>query len=158
MLQQGIILSRVRRSSADTTPDNRQGFLIIGDSLAGDTSSNTVLGPTTASNTCYLWNGSGQTMLTTQDINNAGAIYGTSWKQFALDYYTATGLKPFFVNRAAGGSEFYPNGDTNNWSTTGALYSPSVTDANNALAFLGVPRFRAIFVRLGHNDASSANT
>lgn len=156
--QQGITLSRLRRSAADTTPDNRQGFLIIGDSLAGDTSSNIVLGPTTPAGTTYRWNGSGQDELTTQDLNNAGAIYGTCWKQFALNYNAATGLKPVFVNHAAGGSEFFPNGDTNNWYTSGDLYAPMVTDANTALSFLQVERFRAILIILGHNDASSANT
>lgn len=157
-LQQGIALSRLRKSSADTTADNRQGFLIIGDSLAGDTSSSIVLGPTTPAGTTYRWNGSGQDELTTQDLNNAGAIYGTCWKQFALNYNVATGFRPVFVNHAAGGSEFYPNGDTNNWYTSGALYGPMVTDANAALSFLQVQRFRAIFIILGHNDASSANT
>lgn len=138
--------------AGDTTADGKQAYLIIGDSNAGDTTAATTLGPTTPAGTTYRWNGSGLTELTTQDLSNAGAIYGTAYKQFALNRYTRTGMKSVFVNRAVGGSEFITNGDTTNWSTTGALYAPAVTDANACLANLGLARFKGIFLVLGTND------
>lgn len=139
-------------SQTDTTSDDKQAFLIIGDSMAGDTSSSLSVGPTTPAGTTYLWNGSGLTELTTADINKASATAGTPWKKFALDYNAATGKKCVFVNGAAGGSSYASDSGPNNWSTTGNLYAPCVTDANNCLSFLGLTRFKGIFVILGAND------
>lgn len=144
--------------SPDTTPDGKQAFLIIGDSISGDSSSSSTLGPTTLSDTCYLWNGSSLTEKTTLDINNAGSTYGSAWKKFALDYNANTSKKVVFINRAAGGSTAYPDGDNNNWYTSGDKYSPAVSDANAALSFLGITKLKGIFIILGINDASGSQS
>lgn len=138
--------------AGDTTADGKQAYLIIGDSNAGDTTAATTLGPTTPAGTCYRWLSNALVELTTQDLSNSGSIYGTAYKQFALNRYTNSGLKSVFVNRASGGSEFIVNGDTNNWSTSGALYAPAVADGNACLSNLGLARFKGIFLVLGTND------
>lgn len=155
--QTGIYLSGSSRDR-DTTADGRQAFLIIGDSIAGDTTAVLGAGPTTPAGTTYLWNGTNLVELTTADLNNAGSAYGTAWKKFALDYNAGTSRKPCFINRASGGSEFYPDGDNNNWYTSGVHYSAAVTAANACLSFMGVSKLKGIFICLGINDARGAQT
>lgn len=141
-----------RNPIVDETRDGKQAFLIIGDSMTGDTSSSTSVGPTTPAGTTYLWNGTGLTELTTADMNKAGPTNGTPWKKFALDYNAATGKKCVFVHRGSAGSSYASDSGPNNWSTTGSLYVPSVADAKKCLSFLGLNRFKGIFVILGAND------
>lgn len=143
-------------TSPDTTPDGKQVELIIGDSTAGDTSSALTLGPTTPSDSCYLWNGSGITELTTDDINNAGPTYGTLWKKYALDWNASSGRKPVFVNEASAGSEASPNGDNNNWSTSGDLYATAISNCDAALAFLNLTLPAVIHISLCINDVRGA--
>jgi hypothetical protein len=129
-------------------------YLIIGESNAGDTTAAVGVGVTTPDGVCGKFNvaGNGWDYLTTGDMNKAGPTYGTGYKRFALNRYNRNGMKSLFVNEAAGGSEFIPNGDNNNWSNTGTLYATMKTRANNALTLKNVNRFRAVRITLGSND------
>lgn len=159
LAQLGILHSFASRGTADTTPDLKRVKLIIGDSTAGHTSSATSVGPTTPADSCYLWNGTGITELTTADINKSGPTYGTLWKKYALDVYNATGYKSVFCHHASAGSEFSPNGDNNNWSVTGSLYAPAIADCDLALAFLNLSLPHEIHISCGINDVTgSAST
>ena len=148
----------VKRTSEDTTGDGKEVWLVLGESVAGDTSSSITVGPTTLPDTAFLWNGSGLTELTTQDINNNGPGFGTPWKQFALNRNAATGKKCVFVQRAKSSSEVFPDGDNNNWSTTGNLYYPAVAAANAALKYLRLSRLKGILMMVGTNDALGAQS
>lgn len=139
-------------TNPDTTPDGKQVYLIVGDSNAGDTSAAVTLGPTTLPDTCFKWVSGVQTELTTLDLNNSGAIYGTAYKQFALNRYSRVALKSVFINQAHGGSEFIANGDNNNWSETGANYAPAVAAANDCLEYNELTKLKGIFVICGTND------
>lgn len=143
--------------SPDTTPDGKQAILIIGDSNAGDTTTG-VLGPTTLADTCFLWNGTNLTEITTADISNNLVTDGTPWKKLALDYNAATSKKTVFIQRASGGSEFYPAGDNNNWFTSGDNYGQAQTEVTDCLSFLEITRLKAIFVILGVNDLRAVTT
>lgn len=132
----------------DTNGSNQQAFLIIGDSIARGTSNGD--GPTPAAGTVYEYINS-VVQVGSTDLNNA--VTGSQWPKFGIDYNAATGFKPVFINRAEGGSEFSPNGDTNNWSTSGNRYGIAQTAAENCLSAMGVTQLRAIFIVLGVNDA-----
>jgi hypothetical protein len=82
------------------------------------------------------------------------------WKQFGLNRNAAINYKHVFINRASGGSEYYQNGDTNNWapSPDGANYDAAVTDIAACLSFLGLTKPRAIFLILGINDSRGAQS
>lgn len=134
------------------TADGEEMYLIVGESNAGDTTAAVGVGVTTPATVCGRWTGSTWEYLTTGDMNNAGPTYGTGYKRFALNRYNRNGMKSLFVNCAAGGSEFIPNGDTNNWSPTGTRYAAMVTTANAALASKNINRFRAVRIILGTND------
>lgn len=143
------------RGGTDTTPDGRQAFLIIGDSNA-DGRGETI--PTVPSNTLFKFNGSTFDEITTQSVANDDNTKGSSWQQMAIDYKAATGLRSCIIQRGLGGSEFYPNGDTNNWFTTGTLYAAAVTAANSALTALNISKLKCIIINLGINDIRSSNS
>lgn len=145
-------------SDGFTNSDGQQAFVIIGDSLFSGAANNTGIGPTTLAGTCYEWDNTNSELdeLTTQDLSTSTVNNGTPFKKFALDYNAATGKKPVFVACGASGSEFSPNGDNNNWSTTGTLYAAMKTKTDNCLAFLGVERPRKIWVCAGINDSRGA--
>lgn len=141
----------------NTTADGKQGFLIIGDSIAAGSSG--VLGPVTATNTLFNWNGTSLDEITTTDIStNPGGTDGTMWKQFAIDHKANTGYAAAVYNAPQSSSEFYPNGDSNNWYTSGSLYDPMKTSANAMLASMGITRFKGIHIILGINDVRGAQT
>lgn len=134
----------------DTTPDGKQVVGIVGDSNA-DGRGTTI--PTVASDTLWLWNGSSIDEITTQSVANAGGgIYGSIWQQYATARKSALSKKTVLVNGGSGGAEFYPNGDNNNWYTSGTLYAAWVTEAKQCLASLELTRMKYIFVNLGLND------
>ena len=158
----GLTYSAIQRSgsggsppvSPDTTPAGEQIYLVIGESNAGDTSAALTLGVTTPPDVCAKWNFATSQFdyLTTLDMNNAGAIYGTGYKRFALNRFNRTGLKSLFINCAASGSEFIPNGDNNNWSTTGTRYAAAKAAAIAALANKELQKLKGIRLFLGSND------
>lgn len=139
-----------------TNPSGQRLFGVVGDSNA-DGRGGTI--PTVASDTLFLWNGSGFTEITTQSVANAGGgTYGSIWQQFATDYKSGTGRKTLLVNGGTGGSEVYPNGDNTNWYTSGDLYAPWKTSMLAALASAGLSKPTAIFVNLGINDIRSGTS
>lgn len=131
----------------------RDLFLIIGDSN-GDGRGSTI--PTIPSETLYNWNGSAFDEITTQTVANDGS-YGSAWQQMAVNFRNSFGRPVYIVNKCSGGSEFYPNGDNNNWYTSGTLYSPAVTAANAAKTALAITRL-SVIVCLGINDIRGAQT
>jgi hypothetical protein len=146
-------------TTTDTGPNGEQLFINIGDSNSDGRG--TSLGPTTSSGTCYKWNGSSFDEITTTDVSNGtgvGSPFGTYLKQFALNYNARTAYKVYLAQYGSGGAEFWPNGDNNNWYTTGNLYANMKTEAREAMSAIGVSRPRAIFITLGINDFRSANS
>lgn len=117
-------------------------------------------GPATvASDTLYKWNTSTSVfdMLTTQsfaDFNSNGGMQ----QNFATTYKAAFGSAVYGVNGAKGGAEFYPNGDTDNFYTSGTLYNAFKAKMALALSARAATRPNAIFLNLGINDYRSANT
>jgi hypothetical protein len=136
----------------DTTPDGKQAFLIIGDSIAAGTGE--TLGPETETNTLFCWNGTSIDEITDTDIStNPGGTDGTMWKQFAIDHKANTGYASVVYNAGRSGSEIWKDATTINWSVDGDLYAPMVVSANNLLTFLNVQRFAGIHIIGGINDA-----
>lgn len=128
-------------------------FGVIGDSNA-DGRSTTI--PSIASGRLYNFVSGSFVAITTQGVANGGAIYGSMWQQFGVDYFTATGNPVYLVNGASGGSNFYPDGDTNNWySVNGTLYAAFTAKMASALSVRGETLPQGIFVNLGINDARS---
>lgn len=124
----------------DTTSDGKQVFLCIGDS----TSNGFVFayaGQTSVANTCFSTT-DGITITTLTDS-----------PEFCIKYNALTGYKAVIVKKGVGSSTLYPNGNNNNWYTSGDNYAPAVTAARNALTTLGLNRLKGIIVQLGINDA-----
>lgn len=146
LANQGILLSRKA---------GRNGiFGVVGDSNA-DGRSTTV--PSISAGRLFNWNGSSYDSITTQTVaNGAGGPYGSIWQNFAVEYFNSTGRPVYLCNGASGGSNFYPDGDTNNWySSGGTLRSAFITKLAGALAARGAAKPEGIFVNLGINDARS---
>lgn len=137
---------------SNTSPRGQQVWGILGDSLAIGTSS--APGPTPTAGTVYEYDGSSIIEVGATDLSNANT--GSPWPRFGIDYNAAHGLKPVFVNCANGGAEFYPNGDNNNWYTSGTLYAAAKTKIDNALLAAEVLSPRGILVILGINDVRGA--
>jgi hypothetical protein len=131
---------------------------VVGESNAGDTTASTTYGPATPPGVALKWGGSSWVDVAATDFNNQVGVYGTFLKQFALTVYNRTGRGTMVVNGAAGGSEFYPNGDSNNWYTSGTCYAAFQAKMSAALAATGKPNPDVIIVWLGTNDIRSANT
>lgn len=131
-------------------------FWIIGDSNA-DGRGATV--PTVKPDTLYVWTGSAFDEVRTQTVSNesSGGPYGSAWQNFATNYKHELNKRVAIVNSASGGSEFYPNGDNNNWYTSGTLYSAALTEIQQAQTALGVSTVKVI-VCLGINDARGAQS
>jgi len=140
-----------------TTPDGKQAFLAIGDSnIAG--SGFDSIGPTTAADTLYHWNGTDIDEITTTDISNTNPAYGTIFKKFATDYKAATTRKPVIINEGLGGSYFFNSNAAISWDPTGDLYPAAVTEANDCLSFLGLTELKGIILVCGTNDARAGFT
>lgn len=136
-----------------TTADNKQAFVIIGNSIAsGATVSGK--GPAPAAGTVYEYTGTAVQEVGANDLTTSAT--GSAWPQFGISYYNATGKKPVFINTAFGGAEFYPNGDNSNWYTTGTLYAAMQTKVANGLAAIGVQKPAGILIELGINDTRGA--
>ena len=132
-------------------------FLVVGDSTSGG--KGRTLGPITPTKTLYQWLNGVETEITTTDIstNLVGGPYGTQYKQFAIDYKALTGHSSVIITRGSSGAEFYPDGDTNNWYTSGVLYTAAIADAQACMVATGRP-LTAIIMSLGINDVRGAQT
>lgn len=137
----------------NTTEDGKQLIVVIGDSIARGTSDSD--GPTPTAGTVYEWNGSSTVQVGSTDLVSAAT--GSPWPKMGIDYNTATTRKIVYSSSGSGGSNFSPDGDNNNWSTTGTLYNAMKTKVNNGLANIGLSRPRAIFMILGINDARASS-
>lgn len=126
----------------DTTSDGKQAFLFIGDSTSSGVSNNSV---TTVDNTVYSSDGSSITELATGP-------------QFGVTYNALTGYKPVIIARGVSGATIYPNGNNNNWFTSGDNYAPAAAVANNTLSLLGISRLKGIIINLGINDVNGVQT
>lgn len=127
-------------------------FGVIGDSNA-DGRGDTI--PVVAPNTLYNWNVTSFVEITTQSVAIDDNTKGSIWQQFATDYKAATGRKVLLVTGGSGGSEFYPNVDTNNWYTSGVLYAAWKTRMTNAL---NGRKATGIFIVLGVNDVRASHS
>lgn len=145
-------LSGGNQASPDTNPDGKQLFAILGDSIARGTSDG--VGPTPTAGTVFEWDGAAEVEVTNSDLIDANT--GSMWPRFGIDHNTNTGRKPVFINTAAGGAEYSPNGDNNNWSSTGTLRAAALTKINSAMSHYAVTKLKGIFVILGVNDARGA--
>ncbi len=139
-------------AASNTTNIPYTAILTIGDSNAGMTSSSVTYGPATAAGVAMKWNGTNLTDVALTDFSNVAGVHGTAWKQFAYNYNVSTGSNVVVCNRAVAGSDVSPAADLNDWSTTGNLYVPMVTDANACLTYLNKTKYDAIVVWLGVND------
>lgn len=134
--------------------DIKHLFGVVGDSNA-DGRGETI--PVVPAATLYKWNGTAFDEITTQHVAN-DINRGSIWQKFAIDYKASTGQSAYLVNGARGGAEFYPNGDNDNWFTTGTLYGSFKTKMTAALADSGASAPKGIFINLGINDYRSANS
>lgn len=147
------------RYKGDETTDGKQVVGIIGDSNADGRAASV---PTVGADTLFLWNASGGTVdeITTQSVANetSGGPYGSIWQQYATVRKSAFNKKTVIVNGASGGSEFYPNGDNNNWYTSGTLYDAWKTQMEDCLDELGLIKPKHIIINLGINDIRGGTT
>jgi lysophospholipase L1-like esterase len=151
----GDVLTAMQTSGSftlrgDTTADGKQPYLIVGDSIANGTSISGK-GPTPPAGIMYEWNGSALVEVGSNDLSNANT--GSQYPKMAIDLYGLTNNKTVIINGALGGSEFSPNGDSNNWSTSGTLYSAATSKVSAALSNMGLSALRGIILILGINDA-----
>lgn len=144
-------------NSKNTTVDGRQVWLYFGDSLALGTNQGTDTGPEPYyANSVYYWNegSSAAVAVTTSDIGNANA--GSMWPKFGIDYYKRTGLRCVFVRNGIGGSNYFPDGDTNDWYDYVGQYAQAVSTTKDCLANLGLTEVRGVIILCGINDARNA--
>jgi hypothetical protein len=161
----GIIAAAGKTSSEIfVSANNEEVTLVIGESNAGDTTAAVgVSSIVPASGVLKSWNTgtSSYDIITTGDMNNAGPTYGTGYKRFARDRYNNTASlgnrKSCIVNMAAAGSDWLTRVDNNDWSPTGTRRAAAVTQANAAMAAIGVNRLR-VRLTLGTNDLIAGST
>jgi len=136
-----------------TSASGQQVFGWTGDSTQQGSNNSTGPGPTT---TGKQWNATlGQiTTIGSSDVYNVVSGGGTPIPQFCNTYMTYfPSYIPVNVPCGSSGSNFSPDGDTNNWSATGTLRADFQTKMTNALSAVGVSRPKHIVVGLGINDA-----
>jgi hypothetical protein len=136
----------------NTTVSGIQPVLFFGDSnMAGR---GEVRGPTPSLNQVYQWNGTSIIPITNTDIITA--VVGSLGPQMGIDWNLKTGYKLCIIPRGSGGSNFYPDGDSTNWYTTGSLRSTCESNVTACLNYLGLTELRFIVRKLGINDARAA--
>lgn len=134
------------------TSDGRMVVVFYGDSnMAGR---GEVPGPTPATGTAFYWDNTSVVNLGSADV--PVAVNGSMCPQFCIDMYNKTGKRVIVVNIANGGSNFYPDGDTNNWYSTGTLPVTGQNKVKNCLTAIGLVEPRYIVRRLGINDARAS--
>lgn len=88
----------------------------------------------------------------TADVDQA---YGGSVYPALANYIYANTNRPVHViNKGVGGAEFSFNGSNSNWSDTGNLYAPAVSDFNNYVS--SNKSLDLIYIILGINDATGS--
>lgn len=143
----------------DTNSQGQQAFLFLGDSIIAGSNNTTGPGPTPTSGTAYQWdNISSIIEIGSDDVVTIQPGQGTLIPQFAIDYNAATGYKAVAICRGSGGAEFYPDGDNNNWYSSGTLRAGAESAVTSTLTALGITKLKAIVVILGINDVRSSNS
>lgn len=160
-----LLLSLVTIAACESQTYYKPGLLIRGSSsgvfgFVGDSNMDgrsTAGLPTIPSGRLKFWN-SGTSVyddITNQSVSNGGA-FGSMAYNFAVEHFNSTGQPVYLVNGASGGSNFYPDGDTNCWYSSGCtLYGAFTTKMTNALLARGALKPDGIFVNLGINDFRS---
>lgn len=142
---------------SNTTPDGKQAFLVMGDSIANGSNNTNGPGPTPTSGTVYQWNGTAVIEIGATDVYNVPAGNGSFMPKCGIDYNAATGNKPVYIPRGSSGAEFYPYLDNNNWYSTGTLRASTQTQVSNCLADMGLTKLKGAYLILGINDFRSTN-
>lgn len=141
----------------DTTADGKQAFAFLGDSWIEGSNNTNGPGPTPTAGTAYQYNGTTVVEIQNADVYNVVAGGGTCMPKFCIDYNTKTGSKAVCIPLGSGGSEFYPNGDNNNWYSSGTRRGVAQTQISGCLTALGLVKLKGAFLSLGINDFRSAN-
>lgn len=136
-------------------------FLAIGDSTSGaGTNDNTGPGPTPTTGTAYYYRRSNNTVIPigANDLEFASdpPADGCQWPQFCVDYYSKLKRKAVIIPSGVAGATYAPNGNNNNWSSSGDNYALAVSDAQATMTITGIEKLRAIFICCGINDANNA--
>jgi len=145
-------------TSANTSSSNKQAILVVGDSIANGSNNSTGPGPTPSAGTVQQWNGSSVVDISNADVYNIPAGGGTFMPRMGIDYNANTGKIPVFIPCGSSGAEFSPNGDNNNWSSTGTLRADAQTKSTNCLNAIGTTQLKMIICILGINDARASTT
>ena len=148
-----IISAAIGKNSASvtTSANNEELFWLIGDSWVQGSNNTTGPGPD-ATGKGYYFRTSDNTIqpITTTDI--PGAVDGSPWPQFCIDYFNSTGTKAVVIPNGIGGTKFF---DT--WNGFSATYTTAKQDAIDAMAVAGVTRLKWILISCGINDARSGD-
>lgn len=138
--------------SATVTGQGKSCVLGIGDSIMSGTSPTVTITPAA---TLYKYDiATGNDLeITTQSVSNGGN-FNSLWPKHAVAYKNHTGFSTVIHNAGSPGAEFAVNGDTNNWSTSGVLYTPAVNNAKAMLIAHGLDKLRKILCNCGVNDAT----
>jgi hypothetical protein len=159
LLANDLLISQ-NATSDDTNGQGQQAILVIGDSFTKGSNDDTGPGPTPTAGTSFYYRSSNNTVIEigANDLEFARnpPTDGSPWPQLAIDFNTITSRKAVIIPCGFGASTFAPNGDNNNWSTTGDNYAIAVGDAGNCMSLLGVTKLKAIIIILGINDARNA--
>lgn len=141
-------------NAKNTTPDGKQVWLWISDSTPITNQGTDTAPEVFYANTVYYWNtGSSNIVAVTNTDITTIATAGTMHVKWGIDNYKRTGNKTVWVTANVGGSNFYPDGDSNNWYDYVVQFGQAVTDTKNALAFLGLVNVRGVIIQCGINDA-----
>lgn len=140
-------------NSDNTNSSDQQVWGIFGDSKARGTSPNVnETGPEPfIDNIVYQYvSGSGTSVINSGDVN--GAVSGSPWMKWGIEYFRETSYKPVFVPRGVGGSNWANPGDNFAWDNSTTVYTLAKNAVNNACTDIGVTRPRGIMWILGAND------
>jgi lysophospholipase L1-like esterase len=136
-------------------------YFILG--VAGDSNKNGAAPeagiPTCPAGTLYTFNGTSLVEITNEPVSN-GVDRGGFIHQFAIKLKELTGRPTVVVNGAVGGAyvSSQPGSDpaNNDWSSTGILYAPWVSDLNDVCTFLDRDVPDLIIFGDGINDVRSS--
>lgn len=130
------------------TSDGKHLFGVVGDSIARGTNNRN--GEPIPSNDGTLYEFSGASV--SQVIDIASAVDGSQWPSFAVKWKALKSADTVISMGAIGGAEWFPNGDTNNWHTSGANYNIWKAEAEAMEAHYSRKMY-AVIINLGINDA-----
>lgn len=143
-----------KRIKGRSTPKTDLLFMVLGDSISAGRGES--VGTAVSSGVLEEYNGSSFVSLTTAEVSTA--LTGSPWKKFALDLNATTGRKIVLSCNGSGGAEWYPNGDNNNWYSSGSLRAAAKTKTDAMIAAKGRTSLDGIILILGINDARGAVT